>query len=90
MTITDNDATALSIGDVSRAEGQAGTTAFDFTVTLSNPNVLPVTVDYATADGTATTAAGDYAAAFGTLTFAPGELTKTVTVNVAGDNTAGG
>ena len=44
-----------------------------------------MTVDYATADGTATTADGDYVAASGTLTFAPGVTTQTVTVTVNGD-----
>jgi VCBS repeat-containing protein len=87
VTIVDNDTTAVSISDVSHAEGQSGTTAFDFTVTLSNPSTVPVTVDYATADGTATLADNDFLAAAGTLTFAPGELTKTVTVTVPADHT---
>ena len=48
------------------------------------PSDAPVTVNFATADGTA--AAGeDYVAASGTLTFAPGETTKTITVVVKGD-----
>ena len=42
-------------------------------------------VDYATADGTATTADHDYVAKSGTLTFAPGETTKTITITVYGD-----
>ena len=45
-----------------------------------------MTVDYATADGTATTAGQDYLATSGTLTFAPGETTKTITVEVIGDH----
>jgi Calx-beta domain len=44
----------------------------------------PVSVDYATSDGTATGGA-DYEAAAGTLTFAPGESTKSVTVQVTSD-----
>ena len=43
-----------------------------------------VTVDYATANGTAS-APADYTAAAGTLTFAPGQTTQTVTVQVNGD-----
>jgi len=43
-----------------------------------------VTVDYATADGTAT-AGDDYEEASGTLTFAEGETTKTIEVTVNGD-----
>jgi chitinase len=54
-------------------------------VTLSSAATFPVTVDYATSDGTA--AAGvDYAATSGTLTFAPGETTKTIDVTVTGES----
>ena len=68
-------------------EGNTGTTAVQYTVTL---NVAPgagetVTVDYATADDTATTADADYTAASGTLTFVEGETTQTFDVNVTGD-----
>ena len=59
----------------------------NFTVTLSAASGLPVTVHYATADGTAT-AGSDYTAASDTLlTFNPGETSKTVTVQVNGDMT---
>jgi hypothetical protein len=75
---------AFSIDDVGMAEGNSGTTSFTFTVTLSPASTGPVTVDFATADGTAA-APGDYTAASGTLTFAPGELTKTITVSANGD-----
>ena len=44
-----------------------------------------MTVNYATANGTATRRRDYTAAAAGTLTFAPGETTKTVTVAVNGD-----
>lgn len=50
-----------------------------FTVTLSQANASPVTVNYATADNTAH-AGVDYAATTGTITFNPGETTKTVKV----------
>ena len=43
-----------------------------------------MTVDYATANGSAS-APSDYTAATGTLTFAPGQTTKTVTVTVNAD-----
>jgi len=74
----------LSINDVSVNEGDSGTTNADFTVTLSAASSVAVTVNYATAPGTATTPA-DYASAAGTLTFAPGETQKTVSVAVNGD-----
>jgi hypothetical protein len=76
----------LSINDVSLAEGNSGTTGFIFTVTLASGGSLPVTVDYATADGTAT-AGSDYQATSGRLTFAPGDTQKTITVLVNGDST---
>lgn len=75
----------LRVTDVSKAEGSSGTTAFTFTVSLSPASASPVTVNYATANGTAT-APGDYTAIAATvLTFSPGQTSKTVTVNVAGD-----
>jgi len=44
-----------------------------------------VTVDFATANGTATTAAGDYQSATGQLTFNPGDSSKSVNVTINGD-----
>jgi len=86
-TINNDDAVpTLAINNVSQAEGSGGgTTNFVFTVTLSAASGLPVTVDFATADGSAT-AASDYAAQSGTLTFSPGQTTKTITVQVVADN----
>jgi hypothetical protein len=86
-TITNDDtAPTISISDVSALEGNSGTTAFTFNVTLSNASSQTVTVNTATADGTATQPA-DYAPAGGTLTFNPGVTTQPVTVNVAGETT---
>jgi hypothetical protein len=67
-------------------EGNTGTTAAVFTISLSHAYIEPVTVNYATDDtwGEAT-AGSDYQAASGTLTFAPGETSKTITVLVNGD-----
>src|SRR5207302_400646 len=79
----------LVISDVTLAEGNAGSTAFNFTVTLSTASTSTVTVAYSTADGTAT-AGSDYSAAGGTLFFAPGETSKTVTINVTGDTNVEG
>jgi len=61
---------ALSVSDASVSEGNSGTTALTFTVGLSAASGQTVTVNYATADGTAL-ANIDYTAASGTLTFAP-------------------
>ncbi|MBX9802944.1 MAG: IPT/TIG domain-containing protein [Caulobacteraceae bacterium] len=86
-TIIDNDATpALSINDVSLTEGNAGTSNLTFTVSLGTASGRTVTVDYATANGTAT-APGDFAAVSGTLTFMPGQTSQPVTVTLNGDTT---
>lgn len=85
-TILDNEATpGLVVGDASAVEGNEGETPVALTVVLGTASSTPVTVDWATVDGTATAADGDYTAASGTLTFAPGETSKTVTVAVLGD-----
>ena len=76
---------SVTISDVTKSEGQRNTTAFSFTVTLSEPSSQWVTVSFATADGTATTADNDYIAAAGTVSFAPGQTTATITVWVPGD-----
>jgi len=85
-TITD-DEPRISISDVTKTEGKKNqTTLFTFTVTLSAAYDQPVTVSFRTTDGTATTGDNDYVARTGTLTFAPGETTKTITIEVKGDN----
>jgi outer membrane biosynthesis protein TonB len=78
------DAPALTVNDVTVTEGDSGTKTALFTVLLSASSADPVSVDFATADGSAK-APDDYAATSGTLTFAPGELSKQVTVAIAGD-----
>jgi ELWxxDGT repeat protein len=80
----------LAISNITVEEGNAGTKQARFVVTLGTPSDLPVTVDYATADGSAYSSDGDYTAIpRTTLTFAPGGLPyKIVTVNVAGDTAA--
>ncbi len=76
----------ISIDDATVAEGDAGTTQATFTVSLSVPSDRTLTVDYATADGSAT-AGADYTSASGTLTFLPGVTTREVTIDVRGDTT---
>ncbi|HSB27099.1 MAG TPA: Calx-beta domain-containing protein, partial [Pyrinomonadaceae bacterium] len=75
---------SISIGDVTLSEGNAGTVQAVFPLTLSAPSSQTVTLDYATADETAT-APDDYAAVSGTLAFNPGETSKTITVLVNGE-----
>ncbi|MES2672321.1 MAG: putative Ig domain-containing protein [Pseudomonadota bacterium] len=84
--VNDDPLPSLAINDVTVTEGNAGTVNAVFTVTLSVASGQTVTVNYATADGTAV-APGDYTAATGTLTFTPGQVTRTITVLVNGDIT---
>jgi chitinase len=83
-TIRNDDSPALSIGDVTVAEGNSGATSAVFAVSLSPPAPFPVSVSYATANGTAK-AGTDFTALTGSLTFAPGQTRKTIAVGVAGD-----
>jgi hypothetical protein len=71
----------VSVNDVTVNEGAGSAT---FAVTRSGPPDSTVTVNYGTANGTAT-APADYTAAGGALTFAVGEATKTVTVPIVDD-----
>ncbi len=85
VTLLNDDVTVNITGSSSQAEGNSGLTPFTFTVSLSAPYELTVTVDWNTADNTATAADGDYVPASGTLTFAPGETSKSLTVHGVGD-----
>ena len=66
----------LTALNVSRNAGTVPITA-----TLNAPSAFTVTVDYATANGTATGGV-DYTPSAGTLTFAPGETAKVVPVSI--------
>ena len=80
-TITNDDSPPrLSIDDVTVEEGVRA----DFEVTLSAQSSLPVTVQYATVDGTAIDGS-DYTATSGTLTFSPGTKTRTIRVSTRED-----
>ena len=86
LTITDDELPpGLSIADASVDEGDSGSTTLTFTVTLNPVALSPVTVDWATADGTAR-AGTDYTAGSGSLTFNAGDSSKTVSVSVTGDD----
>src|SRR5688572_22173962 len=74
----------ISINDVSKLEGKNGTTSFTFTVQLSAAAGSTVSVNFATANGTAV-AGSDYTATSGTLVFNAGEATMSVIVGVNGD-----
>lgn len=85
VTIVDTDPPpTVSISDVTTAEGNNPNKTVKFTVTLSGKSSQTVSVDYATADGSAT-APGDYLSGSGTVTLLPGSLSKTFTVTLKGD-----
>jgi hypothetical protein len=73
----------LFAGDASAPEAPGGAVAV-FTVALSSAAASPVTVQYSTADGTAT-AGSDYLSTSGTLVFLPNTTTRTVSVTVLDD-----
>jgi chitinase len=91
-TIIDNDPApppgppTIAISDALVFEGNTGTVPANFTVTLSHASAGPVSVKYATSNGSATTPS-DYQVGGGIVTFAPGETSRTITVQVVGDTT---
>lgn len=88
ITIADDDLPpTITIDDVPLNEGNAGTTSFTFTVSLSAPSGFPVSVDYATSPGTATAGTDYTTIPTTTLNIPPNTLSATITVNVAGDLT---
>ena len=84
-TIADNDLPpAVSINDVMITEGNNGTNAMVFTVSLARASGQTVAVQFFTADETAL-AGEDYVAKLDALTFSPGTTTRTLSVQVYGD-----
>ena len=82
----DPDYSQLSINDVAMTEGNKGTKNFTFTVTLSPARSVAVTVQYATANGTALSGS-DYNSALGTLTIPAGNTSGIINLGVKGDTT---
>jgi hypothetical protein len=86
-TILDDDGPPrIAIFDSSAHEGCEGVTTMSFDVQLSQPLATTVTVNFATANGSAT-AGSDYQTASGIVTFAPGQTSQTIGVAVIGDAT---
>ena len=82
ISIIDDDSDPkLSISD-SQADETSGT--ITFIVSLDKASSKDITVDYATADGTAT-AGDDYTAASGTLTITAGDTTAAISVTILAD-----
>ncbi|MBD2020059.1 hypothetical protein H6F43_07650, partial [Leptolyngbya sp. FACHB-36] len=87
LTISANDPTvSITPINASQVEGDAGTSAYSFLVSLSHISDETVTVDYQTADGSATVVDSDYIAVTPTtLTFNPGTTQQTIAIPVRGD-----
>lgn len=87
-TILDDDPTsddAIGVSDPSVIEGNTAVATLAFEVRLATPATTPVTMDYATTDGTATAASGDYLAESGRATIVVGQRSVRITVKVKGD-----
>ena len=87
----DLDQTIDIVSDVVVSEPSSGTATVRFHVKLSGVISQPVTVAYATADGTARAALGDYVATAGSLTFQPSTFTsqsKSIAVTIKADSVA--
>ncbi|MDD1462382.1 sodium:calcium exchanger, partial [Dolichospermum sp. ST_sed2] len=85
---TTNDDTVplptLAINNITISEGNSGTKNATFTVTRTGTATKAISVNYATANGTATSGS-DYTATNGILTFATTETSKIITVPIIGD-----
>ncbi len=85
LTITDDDSPpTVSIGSAPVTEGSSANTTATLPVSLSSPSGKTITVNVATADGTAA-APGDYTAKAQTLTFDPGDTAEDFQVTVIAD-----
>jgi len=82
--IVDDDGPTISISDVSILEGNSGTKAATFTLTLSGPSVEAIAVRAITTPGTAT-ASSDYNPINLVVIFQPGTVTRTFDVEIIGD-----
>ena len=84
VTIRDDDVGgALTVNDVSVAEGNTGTKDAVFTVSLGVPAASTITVQYTVAAGTAS--ANDFTPNTGKLVFQVGQSSRTLAVKVKGD-----
>ena len=87
-SFTNDDTDAISIGNVTLAEGDAGTTSFTFTVSVDGGGNAASNIDftYDTANNTATTGDSDYVAVSGgSGTITAGSPSTTITIDVNGD-----
>jgi len=81
---TINAQPSISINDVALREGNQSSTTANFSVRLSAPSSETVTVNYATANGTASSGS-DYVANSGTLIIPPGVTNRFLNIRILGD-----
>ena len=84
VCLSPNSEVATHYGSASYQISEHGGISLTVSVELTLPSAVPVSVKYATSDGTAT-AGLDYVATSGTMTFAPGELSKTFQIPIIDD-----
>ncbi len=78
----------ISIGDADVNLPTSGSVTANFPVNLTAPSSSPVTVNYATKDGSATAAAGAYVPTSGTLTVPAGQTSANISIAVNGFTTS--
>ena len=83
LTIID-DIPVVSITDVTKPEGNSGTTDYVFGVTLSHQTDQNVSFKFSAADATAMLGS-DFQPSSGTVTFTPGQVSQQIIVQVNGD-----
>jgi hypothetical protein len=74
----------IAIGDLTVSEGDSGLSPAFVTVTLNGPTIVPVLVNFSTANGTATGGV-DFLPASATLVFPPGSVSAQIGVLIVGD-----
>jgi Ca2+-binding RTX toxin-like protein len=87
VNIADNDLqpTINLSANQTIVEGNTNPQNVSYTVTLSNASTQAITVQYATANGTAI-AGSDYTSTTGTLTFNPGIITQVINIPILNDS----
>jgi hypothetical protein len=86
-TITNDDSAVISLTSSSVAEGDSGSAPLPFTLSLTNPVDIAVTVDASTLNTGSATGGTDFTALSGiTVTIPAGSTTADFNVTVTGDN----
>jgi len=84
IILNDEPLPSVKVSRLNQVEGNSGETMANFVVYLNYTSPQAVTVDFATADGTAT-AGIDYRSLTGTITFSPSQNFKTIAVPIISD-----